>query len=125
MRDNPISFYRVGFYLSGNGGYMKGSHFVQSWGDPSEYEGNTNDVGADSMRVVYDAGDGAIRHIHRRIELNGPDTGDDPADDPLEIARSMGHDGDLAVLEIAPADLIAGAQRVDLESKRLVAIPRA
>jgi hypothetical protein len=119
LRRNNISSFVVGFRIAANGGYMKGHYFVQFWGDPSEYEGRENGISDRSAHVVYDADTGRVCHVHHRIELTGADT-DDVVIEPLELARALSHTGNLAILDVAPEDLIAGPSKVDLDSQRMV-----
>ena len=115
-----LSFFRVSYLLAANGGYMRGSQFIQFWGDTAARNAREDLVTSESARVVYDPATGIIRHVHHRIDLNGPARDDDPDGEPVGVARSLGHEGDLEILDVAADDLTDEAQRVDLESRRLV-----
>jgi hypothetical protein len=115
-----LSFFRVSYLLAANGGYLRGSQFVQFWGDTAARDAREDLVTSESARVVYDPATGVIRHVHHRIDLNGPARDDDPDGDPVSVARSLGHQGDLEVLDVETGDLTDDAQLVDVEAKRLV-----
>lgn len=124
---NPVTSFRVGYHLSGNGGYLKASWMLQLWGDPATDDRGLGKrmVEPGSAQVVYDPATGSVRHIHSEISLGDAPVDDLLGNDAIQIARSMGHGGELAVVEVSAGDLLAGSpQRVDPGSQRLVAAPR-
>jgi hypothetical protein len=116
-----------GFYISGNGSWMRGSYNVTFWGDPNDHQdGHGLHVESENAQVVYDPHTLRVVHTFHQVRLSGPYADDGgPVDDLIEEARALGHQGDLALLEVPPADLRStGFLQVDLTTNRLVATAR-
>ena len=111
--------YVAAFRVSINGGYLRASHFVQLWGDPTRHSlavAARNLAGRISAQAVYGE-DGFVRHIHTAVDLSGAES--DPSDEEaLEMARAVGHTGDYRVAVIDPADVTRRFISIDLDSKR-------
>jgi hypothetical protein len=105
LYDVGISFVRFAYHLSVNGGYIKGSHFIQFWGDPDPRSGREQVIGEERMLVVFEPESGNIRHTHRRLVGTGAETQGGPEDEPIDVARELGHEGPLDVAEFVPQEM--------------------
>jgi hypothetical protein len=119
---------RFGYFISGNGSWMRGSYHVTFWGDPDDGDNHHSlHVESERAQVVYDPSSLRVVHVDHRVTLSGPHADSvDSSDDVLASARALGHAGELSVLEVPPADVRGqGVLRVDLGTNRLVSEPRA
>jgi hypothetical protein len=112
LYEDGISFVRFAYHLSVNGGYIKGSHFIQFWGDPDPRSGREPLVREERMIVLFDGSTGDIRHTHRQLIGTGAPTQGGPEDDPIDIARSLGHEGPLEVGYYVPQEMGPGVVNV-------------
>jgi len=116
-----VSFYQVTVKLSVNGGWMRGSHVLHFWGDSDDHRDirRPDRQEARVTEVIYDPNDGIVRHINTTVDLGGPIRPEGPLPTAIDMARNLGHEGDLELLEVGSID-VGPRIKVDLSEQKLI-----
>ena len=126
-----ITWFRVGYVLSANGGWMSGSWSVQFWRDsrtpPTKKQTLRAKLDAKKAlrsEVVYDPTDGSVRHVGNYLDLSGPIRPDVAEENVVDVARALGHDGDLETIRVGFEELdqlrLGTGVKVDLSTGSLI-----